>query len=85
MDFPQLIDIENIENFHVKTLNGTAFGWKNWYFSPKVALLISRKKSLEICSFDTERYSIWLENLQLAGYLLKMLKICYFFDSIEIW
>ena len=29
------------------TLNGTAFGWKNWYFSPKVSLLISSKKSLE--------------------------------------
>ena len=45
------------------TLNGIAFGWKNWYFSPKVCLLISSKKSLEICSFDTERYSIWLEKL----------------------
>ena len=29
------------------TLNGIAFDWKNWYFSPKVALLISSKKSLE--------------------------------------
>ena len=45
--FPQLIDIENIENFHVKTLNGMAFDWKNYSFSPEEALLISSKKSLE--------------------------------------
>ena len=52
MDFSQLID-QNIENFHVITLNGTAFGWKNYSFSPKEAPLKPSKKSLEICSLHT--------------------------------
>ena len=38
---------QNIENFHVRVLNGIAFNWKNWYFPPKVSVLISSKKSLE--------------------------------------
>ena len=35
------------------TLNGTAFGWKNYSFSPKEAPLKPSKKSLEICSLHT--------------------------------
>ena len=77
----QLIDqnIENIENFHVKALNGRrpslenwlksvislislkyalngmAFDWKNWYFSPKLSVLISSKKSLENRQFSVKK------------------------------
>ena len=45
--------------FHSKsvhlTLNGTAFSWKNWYFSSKVSLLISSKKSLENRQFSVKK------------------------------
>ena len=64
---------QNIENFHVRALNGIAFNWKNWYFPPKVSLLISSKKSLE-------NLSIW-KVLVKALFQRNWLKI---FDVIEI-
>ena len=52
--------------FQSKTLNGIAFGWKNCYFPSKVALLISSKKSLEICSFyENRQFSV--KKLQTVG------------------
>jgi len=42
--FPQLIDIENIENFHVRALNGIAPLKSDWY---------QASNPLKICSLHT--------------------------------
>ena len=51
-DFPQnLFILWKYMIFHRDALNGTAFDWKNYSFSPKEALLQSGKKSLENAEF----------------------------------
>ena len=47
------------------TLNGTAFGWKNWYFSPKVCIsfeiwLISSKQCLENVDFHENLFILFI-------------------------
>ena len=61
--------------FHKDTLNGMAFDWKNYSFSPEEALLISSKKSLE-------NLSIWHKRWKAISW--KLVKICSFQLFLEI-